>query len=200
MRKILRFIVSPILTVAVIGLVVFFGGRFIPGFPTFSITSKTTDSQVITAIKRTEQVSLLQLGIQGITSKTESSKMLGMDVPGSQRAKYIQYNFDAKLGIEGKDVVIQSTQTHHFTVSIPKFIFIGYNNTKYQVVAENNGALSWTTPGIDSTELINKLLNDKVKEQYLKSNDAALRDQTKVFYSSIITGVDPDAKISFQFA
>ena len=45
---------------------------------------------------------------------------------------------------------------------IYKFIFIGYNNTKYQVVAENNGALNWTTPDINSTELINSLLSDKV--------------------------------------
>lgn len=67
------------------------------------------------------------------------------------------------------------------------------------MVAENNGALSWTTPNIDSTELINKLLSDKVKNQYLQSNNQTLKDQTKVFYSSIITGVDPDAHITFQF-
>lgn len=104
---------------------------------------------------------------------------MGIAVPGDQRAKYIQYNFDAKLGIEGKDVTVKSTKAHHFTVSIPKFIFIGFNKAKYQVAAENNGALSWTTPDIDSTELINKLLNDKVKNQYIESGDEALRDQAK---------------------
>jgi hypothetical protein len=156
-------------------------------------TSKTTDSQVVTAIKRTEQVSLLQLGIEGITSKTESSKMLGMDVPGNQRAKYIQHNFDAELGTKGKDVTAESTQAHQFTVSIPKFIFIGYNNVKYQVAAENSGAMSWTTPDIDSTELINKLLNDKVNST---SNRTTRRCATRRRSS---TGVDPDTKVTFQF-
>jgi hypothetical protein len=89
-------------------------------------SSATSDSQVITAIKRTEQVSLLQ------------------------------------LGIERKDITFSSTHEHQYTMHIHKFIFIGYNNTKYQVVAENNGALNWTTPDINSTELINSLLSDKV--------------------------------------
>ena len=199
MRKIIKSFIAVVLVLVIGGCIMVFGGRFIPGFPSFSISSKTTDSQVITAIKRTEQVSLLQLGIQGITSKTESSKVFNHEVRSSQRAKYIQYNFDAKLGVEGKDVTVTSTHEHEYIVGIPKFIFIGYNNAKYQVVAENNGALSWTTPNIDSTELINKLLSDKVKNQYLQSNNQTLKDQTKVFYSSIITGVDPDAHITFQF-
>jgi hypothetical protein len=85
---------------------------------------------------------------------------VGIAVPGNQRAKYIQYNFDAKLGIEGKDVTVKSTKAHPFTVSIPKFIFIGFNKAKYQVAAENNRTLSWTTPDIES-------------------DDEALRDQAK---------------------
>jgi hypothetical protein len=125
--------------------------------------------------------------------------MFGVDVPGSSRAKYIQYNFDAKLGLEGKDVSVVSHSDHQFQVTIPKFIFIGYNNPKYQVVAENNGALSWTTPDIDSTELINKLLSTKVKNKYLASNESALRDQAKAFYGSIISGVDPAAVVTYTF-
>ncbi|MCI1211112.1 hypothetical protein [Bifidobacterium tibiigranuli] len=146
MGKIIKSFIAVALVLVIGGCIMVFGSRFIPGFPSFSISSKTTDSQVVTAIKRTEQVSLPQLGVQGITSKTKSSKVFNHEVRGSQRAKYIQYNFDAKLGGEEKDVTVTSTHEHEYIVGIPKFIFIGYNNTKYQVVAENNGGAELNDP------------------------------------------------------
>lgn len=68
------------------------------------------------------------------------------------------------------------------------------------MVAENKGVLSWTTPDIDSTELINKILTTKAKNSYLKSNTSALNAQTKLYYGSIITGVDPKANVTYTSA
>ena len=89
---------------------------------------------------------------------------------------------------------------HHYTVSIPKFIFIGYDKPSYKVAVEDGGALSWATPEIDSAEMINTLLNDKAEQQYIETNHEALQDQAKAFYSAIITSVDSESDVKFNFA
>src|SRR5690606_12070252 len=52
----------------------------------FGTHTEESSSQVITSITRTEEVSLLSLGIQGIDSKKANSKVpfLGLDIPGSE--------------------------------------------------------------------------------------------------------------------
>ena len=47
--------------------------------------------------------------------------------------------------------------------------------------------------------LINTILNDEVREQYLAQNSELLRDQAQVFYTSIITGIDPAITLEFKF-
>lgn len=56
------------------------------------------------------------------------------------------------------------------------------------------------TPEIDKTEMINAVLDEKSQKQYLDSKRDVLREQARDFYSSIITGVDADAKVEFDFA
>ena len=69
----------------------------------------TEDTQVIRSMQRTKEVSLLRLGVTGIISKENKSHFFNMEIPGTERARFIQYTFDAKLGFEGKDVVIKKT-------------------------------------------------------------------------------------------
>ena len=69
----------------------------------------------------------------------------------------------------------------------------------FKLVAENNGALSWVTPEIDAVEMINGILNDKAKNQYVSSNQDTLRGQAEIFYKSIVTAVDPGITLEFEF-
>ena len=84
-------------------------------------------------------------------------------------------------------------------VTIPEFIFIGYDNVSFEVAAESNGVLSWTTPKINQVEMINTILNDDAKDEYVKANQDLLKEQTEFFYSSIITSVDPDIELEFEY-
>ena len=43
-------------------------------------------------------------------------------------------------------VSVTAALNHGHTVKIPRFVFIGYNNAKYQVAVETNGTLNWTAP------------------------------------------------------
>jgi hypothetical protein len=122
-----------------------------------------------------------------------------MDVPGSERTSFLQYSFNAKLGIEGKDVTIRQTGADAFVVSIPRFIFIGHSNENFRLVAENNGLLSLVTPEISSVEMINNILDSDAENEYIIRNREVLEDQAKAFYGNIITSIDPNVFVRFEF-
>lgn len=161
--------------------------------------SESVDSQIIKSVTREQQVVLLSLGIQGISEKSDKSEFLGVQIPGSDRSTFIEYSFNAKLGIKGEDVKVERIAENRYRVSIPKFVFIGYDNPTYKLAAEDNGVLSWVTPEIDTTEMINSLLNDSTQAEYISSNEELLKDQSRVFYSSIISSVDPTIVTEFEF-
>lgn len=158
-----------------------------------------SDTQVIRSMERTKEVSLLRLGITGIISQENKSHFFNMEIPGTERARFIQYTFDAKLGFEGKDVSIKETGRNTFNVEIPEFRFIGYDHPEYRMIVEQNGALSFGTQQIDSLDMINNILTEKTKQEYVDSNRDLLEEQAKSFYASIVMGVNPEAKLNFTF-
>ena len=48
--------------------------------------------------------------------------------------------------------------------------------------------------------MINNILSDENKQKFISQNEAALKEQAKVFYSGIIASVDPEITIAFEFA
>lgn len=186
--------------VAAVVLLAFGADKIFSGLSIFESNSETSHTQIINAVERKEQVVLLSLGIQGISEKSAGrSAFFGVEIPGSERASFIQYTFNAKLGIEGKDVDIEQTADGDYLVQIPEFKFIGHDNVSFQLVAENNGVLSWVTPEIDSLEMVNNILSADDQEQYIASNEEMLRGQAEAFYSRIITSIAPAAQVSFDF-
>ena len=163
------------------------------------IDSESHDSQVIQAIERTQEVSLVSLGIQGITDKDQSAKIFGKRIPGAGEKVFLQYKFTAKLGINGADVRVTKTGEHAYLVSVPKFISIGISEPTFELAVEDSGVLSWVTPDIDRVEMINEILNSDAKKKYIKSNEDILEEQTKTFYDSLITSIDPTAKTTYGF-
>lgn len=157
------------------------------------------DSQVITAISKSEEVVLMSLGIQGIAERETNSELWGVDVPWSDRATFMQYGFTAKLGIDGADVAITQTGADTYLISIPEFVFVGHEEETFEVVVEDNGALSWVTPEVDTADMITKILNSDAEAQYIEANEWVLRDQATTFYEGIVAGIDPDLTVEFEF-
>jgi hypothetical protein len=199
MKSLIVKIVVGIVLVSFGALSTFLAMTAIFTFSPFGSKSESRDSQVISSISRVDQVVLLSLGIQGISEKNEKSQFFGMDVPGSERTSFLQYSFNAKLGIEGKDVTIRQTGADAFVVSIPRFIFIGHSNENFRLVAENNGLLSLVTPEISSVEMINNILDSDAENEYIIRNREVLEDQAKAFYGNIITSIDPNVFVRFEF-
>lgn len=173
--------------------------RVLPNLPYFGTDSSSRNTQIVHAVTRTEQVSLMSLGIQGISSKNQKSTFQGIDIPGSERASFIQYSFSAKLGIEGKSVKIAQVAASEYLVSVPKFVFIGHSDVDFRLVIESSGVVSWVTPKIDTVEMVNAILNDDSKDQYIIANSEILKDQAKSFYGRIVSSIDPSISLKFEF-
>ena len=202
MKKLTMLLAGLLVAAVLLGAGAIVAGGITKGWPQFAAfeqKGETRNTQVINSLKREQQVVLLSLGIQGISERTENSVFMGIDVPGTQKVTFIEYSFNAKLGIEGKDVEIVPVGDNGFMIFIPEFIFIGHSGTKFRVAAEKNGALSWMTPEIDTAEMINTILDDDAQQQYIETNREILQEQALAFYTGIIKGVAPDADVRLEF-
>jgi hypothetical protein len=177
------------------------GAVSVPAFASvFGNNSQSHDVQVIESFERQEEVALVSLGIQGIERGTDAGQVLGVTVPGADRLTLIQYTFQAKLGVDGKRVRIESNGDGTFYVTVPEFSFIGYDQPEFEDPIRQNGALSFLTPEVNEPAMINSILSEDAQQEYLRQYADLLKEQTKSYYTNIATSIDPDAKLKFEFA
>ncbi len=109
------------------------------------------------------------------------------------------------LGINGTQVNIMKTGEHSYSVSIPAFEFMGmkFSNQDgegpFKKIDTANGILSFVTADIDESVLYSRIVTDQ-SAQLIADNEQHLRSQAEVFFTGIITAVDPEASIDFEFA
>lgn len=157
------------------------------------------DSLTVKSLSKEKQIVLVNLGLSEILNEEKSSQLFGKNIVGTSRKKFIQASFDAKLGLDGKDVDIAKDGKNSYLITVPKFIFIGYNNPNFKLMDEHNGVFSSFTSDINESDMINKVLNGKSKKKYLTKYNDLLRQSTKEFYRGIVQNTNPDAKLSFKF-
>ncbi len=197
-------IVVPAVLVAVI-VAVFATGVLKPATLASFFTGEpsTKSSEVIKYVLPQQEVALASLRIEGLERADSDGDLFGIPgvpLPASGRLVYIEYEFDAKLGIDGAAVIITQDGESAYTVSIPEFIFIGHSNEHFSDPIENNGILSWLTKEISQTEMVNNILSAEKKDEYVANSLQVLKDQSTAFYGSIIRSVDADATLTFEFA
>jgi hypothetical protein len=124
-------------------------------------TTETNETQTITFFEKNKEIALVTLGISDIYEKENSATVFKKKLPGSKKQVYIRGSFDAKLGIDGKNVVVTETGEKEYTINIPEFIFIGYNNVKFEVAVEKNGIISFATDDIDQAAMVSEVLKDR---------------------------------------
>jgi hypothetical protein len=165
----------------------------------FGIDSEGEDTQVIQAVTRTQEVSLLSLAVQGLSQQKENADVLGIDVPGTGRVVIVKYDFNAKLGIDGEKVSVNKSGENTYAITIPEFMVIGYSEPNFEVAVDDGGILGWVSPDIDKFEMVNAVFNDAAQVAYLEQHEDELEDQAKVFYDTLITSIDPGATTTFEF-
>lgn len=168
--------------------------------------AESRDTQVIRSIKGEEQVILVTAGMTDVKGENGDGLKLAIGdwnlftLPGSERSVLVRYEYDAKFGIEGKDVDIRQTGDNTYLVSIPEFIYLGYANPDLSIADEKNGLLSWTTPEIDKTDVFEALLSESFIEQHIDGFRPMLEQQAETFYTRIVHAIDPSITLEFEFA
>lgn len=195
------WLLAVILGLLIVPLLLFVFGVLRPPFGSvFGSDTESSNTQVIRSISTEEQVVLLSLGIEGISQQSSTGSFLGVAVPGTERNSFLRYSFAAKLGIEGGDVKVEKVGENGYAIHIPEFLLIGYDDPAFEVAVETGGVLSWVTPDIDEVEMVNAVLSDEAQEGYVTGNVDLLKEQAEVFYTGIVTSIDPEATITFTFA
>ena len=162
--------------------------------------SEERDLQVVRSVKGEEQVVLVTAGLTDIKEESDSQTFFGLfDIPLSDRTTFLRYEFDAKFGIEGKDVAIEPLGDKTYRVTIPAFMFLGYDNPDFSVATESNGILSWATPAIDTLAATEELLTDEAVAEHIEGFRPLLQEQAVAFYTRIVSSIEPDATLEFQF-
>lgn len=162
-------------------------------------SSESRNTQIITAIERQEQIVLLSASIQGLAEEKTQGTWWDRKIFGTGRVQFLQYNYRAKLGVEGRDVAIEQTGDNQYLISIPEFIFIGHDKVEFKTAVEDNGVLSWLTPEIDTAETISKILSADAMAEQITENRDLLQEQASAFYTGIINGVDNEIQLDFEF-
>ncbi len=166
----------------------------------FSSSSDERDSQVVQSVTRIQEVALLSLHIEGVARQENNREIFGVAIPESEKTTLIQYEFDAKLGIDGSQVKIEPAGPESFRVTIPEFVGIGFDDPVFEDPLESNNALSWLAPPAVQTRMINNILSEENKQEYISQNEEALKEQAQAFYSGIIASIDPEITVVFEFA
>lgn len=168
--------------------------------------TESRDTQVIRSIRGEEQVVLVTAGMTDVKEDRGDGLKLAigdiqlLTLPGTERSILVRYEYDAKFGIEGKDVEIVQTGDNSYRITIPEFIYLGYSDPDLSVADEENGILSWTTPEIDTSEIFEELLSSQVVSEHIDGFRSVLEEQAKTFYTKIVTAIDPDIVLEFTFA
>lgn len=180
------------------------GMALVASFPSlgeiFGVEEESSSTEVIQGVREIEEVALVSLSVQGIETRRANSQVFGIDVPGTGRVTFIQYSFDAKLGVDGADVEIEEKGENAFLVTMPEFIFIGYDQPRFEEPIEANGVLSWVTTDFEDLEIANEVLDDDAQREYLVQQHETLQEQAEAFYRSLILSIEPEATIEFDFA
>lgn len=176
-------------------------GIFIGKITIFNNKTESSETQVVTAMKKEKQVAVLGLSVTDIYDKSQITTFFGIDVPFSEKTSYIKGTFDAKLGFDGKKVEISKSkiQENTYNIVIPQFTVVGISNPEFEVINNKGEILSFATEDIDTLKMANTAMSDKTLNKYIKLNKEWLEEQSQSYYEGILKSVNPDLKLNFKF-
>ena len=189
--------------VVVLALVVMIA-IFITGFTSgkikiFNTKSESTETQVVTAMQKLQEVSVLGLSVTDIYDQSEQQKFFGVQIPLSEKQVFLKGTFDVKLGFDGQEVTVAKRKEHTYNISVPKFITIGISNPKFEIIDSKGQFLSFITKDIDTHKLSDQAVSDETLQKYVTQNNEWLQEQTTNYFNNIITAIDSEATITMNF-
>ena len=167
----------------------------------FRDAHSSATTSVVESIRKENQIVLLSASVQVVDHETSARAILNWTLPGTTRDQWVRYTYRAKLGIEGRDVVITELDPQHYRIHIPKFITIGITDPVFEEIVDTGGVFSFVSHDIDEFETVNRLQNDSAAmAQLLADNRDFLKEQAEFVYRTLVNAIDPSATVEFTFA
>ena len=164
-------------------------------------------SQIYTQITHLEKVNesvFLNVGIQKVETIEKDKKIPGtnISIPLSVKKAIIIFNYTAKFGIK-EGVKVKKIAEHEYELIIPKYEVIGVEvpdnpKDRYKLYNTSGELLSGATENIDTGEHVSRELSNKEQEEYLKQYKNLITESAEKYYRAIVTGIDPEAKVTFK--
>lgn len=178
---------------------------FLPKLDIFGLETRARSAEVVNTVTGIQEVALVALGIEGIEGRSSTGTFevpfTEIDGPllGTNRARYMKFEFTAKLGLDGSTVEIDRAGEDGFRITIPEFKVIGLSNPRSETLVEDNGVLSWLTPEINESDITNHVYSDEEVNEYLDKYEVLLQEQAENFYNGIVKSVAPEATLEFRY-
>lgn len=163
----------------------------------------THTSETVERVLPQQEIILASAHIEGIERVSNDGRMAifpGWKLDGNERTTFVQYEFDAKLGIDGSAVTITPDGDGGYAVVIPEFRYLGNDEPHFEDPIEGGGPLTWLTEGNDTADIENDILSGRNADEYVSQSEEVLRVQAEAFYTSIIRAVAPRVAVAFTFA
>lgn len=160
---------------------------------------RSGDSQVISALERTGEVSLITAHTSGVYEVENHTVIFGKRLPGSAKTVFIEYSYENKLGFDASAVNIKPKYNNEYQIIIPEFILIGKNNIEVETVFNKRGPISFSTENIDVAKATEEILASGKGEELIESNRDLLEDGAEEFYEDIILEFDDEVRLDYRF-
>lgn len=158
----------------------------------------------ITHLEKVNETVFLDVGIQKVETIENDKKISGtnISIPLSVKRAIIILNYNAKLGLK-KPITVKTISEHHYELTIPKYEVIGVElpenpDDQYKLYNMNGELLSYATENIDTAKHALSHLPNKEQETYLKKYQDLITESAEKYYTNIVQGIDPEAKITFK--
>lgn len=158
----------------------------------------------ITRLEKVNESVFLNAGIQRVELVEKDKKIPGtnISIPLSIKRGVMILNYDAKFGIK-EGIKVRKITEHEYELTIPKYKVLGIELSKnskeqYKIYAPSGELLSGATENIGTGEDVVKALSNKEQEEYLKQYKNLITESAEKYYTSIVTSIDPEAKLTFK--
>lgn len=164
--------------------------------------AKARPTLSVSFIEKVQQVVFLNVGIKDIVPVREASKILGFEIPFTEKRKLVILNYEAKFGIKSP-VTVETPDENTVIIKVPEFSVIGFNFSEenpYELYSSDAELLSLFTTDIDTGKVLTDQLSSEFENRYLERYTELIKESAKNYYENLIQGIKPDAEVQIEFS
>ena len=150
-------------------------------------------------IQQIGELNVLSVSYQQLVKLSQSKKISFTKITYGSALDIVEIKGQVKLGFNTKRIEIRKTGAHGYSVGVPEIKAMTISNEKQELIYEGKKGFFVKNSKEDLQKAINKQLSLKsaFADKILDENRSTAESSSKKVLRGIITGMDPEAKVSF---